>query len=334
MPRRLISILFFLGAGSWLLAAAAPPATWERLAPLPVGNGGFVAAALNGEIVLAGGTTWRGDTKVWLDQIWAYDPRRQLWRASGRLPVALAYAASGHDGRTLWFAGGSSGSATHASLWRLDDAHSPTLAAKLDRGFVYAAGAVLGSALYAVGGTDDQAAIDRVGSAFIAIDLKSGSLTRLPDYPEKGLTTGTAAAVGGRLFVFGGARWDPVAKAVVNHASAHAYSVADRRWEPLPALPHAGRGLTAVALDNRHIYVAGGYRNDQVEFVADAFVFDVATHTYRPATPLPYAAMVGLVQSGEWLYCLGGEDRKRHRTEAAFRIRREQLLPSRPESGP
>ena len=33
--------------------AAAAPARWERLAPLPVGNGGFVGAAIAGEIVVA-----------------------------------------------------------------------------------------------------------------------------------------------------------------------------------------------------------------------------------------------------------------------------------------
>jgi hypothetical protein len=36
--------------------------------------------------------------------------------------------------------------------------------------------------------------------------------------------------------------------------------------------------------------------------------------------------MVTLVKDGEWLYCLGGEDRKRHRTAAAFRIRWASLL--------
>ena len=142
------------------------------------------------------------------------------------------------------------------------------------------------------------------------------------------MTTGTAAAIGGRLFVFGGARWDPTQSTVVNHRTAHAYSVAERRWQTLPPLPHPGRGLNAVVLDDHHILIAGGYRSNDVEFVADTYLFNVETLTYTPSTPLPYAGMVGLVKSSEWLYCLGGEDRKKHRSDAAFRIRWQELLPA------
>ncbi|MSU52146.1 MAG: hypothetical protein EXS41_01945 [Opitutaceae bacterium] len=311
-------------------APAATPATWERLASLPVGNGGFVCGALNGKIIVAGGTNWKDDTKFWLDQIWAYDPVPNVWREAGRLTAPLAYAVAGHDGRTIWFAGGSSGTMTHRALWKMEPDLSLRHAAPLDLGFVYASGALIGSTLYVVGGTDDQAKLDRITNTFLAIDVKTGATTRLADYPEVGLTTGTAAVAGGRLFIFGGARWDPATKTVVNHSAAHAYSPAKKRWEALPSLPHPGRGFTAVALDERHLFVAGGYRNDEVEFVADTFVFNVDTGTYASTTPLPYAAMVALVKSGDWLYCLGGEDRKKHRTDAAFRIRWRELLKARP----
>ena len=305
--------------------AATPPA-WERLAPLPSGHGGLVGGAIDGEIIIAGGTNWTNDTKSWLDQIWAYDPKRNVWRDAGRLPVATAYAATGNDGRTLWFAGGSSGVATHRSVWRIERGLAPQLAAPLDRGFVYAAGATIGTTLYAVGGTDDQAGLERITNTFLAIDLSTGATKRLADYPEASLTTSTAVGVGDRVFVFGGARWDAAGKTVVNHSAAHAYSLARKRWEKLPPLPYAIRGITAVALDPRHVLVAGGYRNDEIEFVANAFVFNVETGTYSPTIPLPYAAMVGLVKSGDWLFCLGGEDRKKHRTDAVYRLRWADLL--------
>jgi N-acetylneuraminic acid mutarotase len=244
----------------------------------------------------------------------------------GRLSARLADGVTGQDGGTVWFASGSSGTTTHRSLWKMDQGFTPQLVAPLDRGVVYAASALIGSTLYAVGGTDDQAGIERVANTFLAIDVKTGAIKRLSDYPEAGLTTGTAAAVGDRLLVFGGARWDPVEKKVVNHSSAHAYSVTQNRWESLPPLPHPGRGYSAVKLDDRHILVAGGYRNDTVEFVADAFVYNVDSRTFTATNPLPYAAMVSLVKSGDWLYCIGGEDRKRHRTDAFYRIRWRELL--------
>ena len=320
----------WLAAVGLLQSVAAAPARWERLAPLPVGNGGFVGGPISGEIVVAGGTTWQGDNKIWLDRIWVYSPVRNAWREAGRLEAPVAYAVAGQVGDTVWYASGSSGGVTHRSLWALEGDLAPRLISRLDRGFVYAAGARIGLALYVVGGTDDQARLDRITNQFLAIDLKTGAVTRLPDYPETSLTTGTAAAVGTQLFVFGGARWDATKNTVINHATAHTYSVETQRWEALPALPHPGRGYTAVSLDDRHIFLAGGYRNDTVEFTADAYLFDVQRKTYTTTISLPYAGMVGIVKSGEWLYCLGGEDRKKHRADATYRIKWASLIkPSR-----
>lgn len=312
------------------MAPAAAPAAWERLAPLPVGNGGFVGGALGEEIVIAGGTTWQGDSKRWLDGIWAYAPGRNTWREAGRLPAPVAYPTSAQSGDYLWFAGGSSGESTHRTLWRLGLGPAPQQVATLEQGAVYAVGAIIGSKLYMVGGSDDQAAVSRIGNRCQAVDLPTGVVQRLADYPERGLSNAGTAAVGTQLFVFGGGYWDVEKKAVANHRSAHVYDVAHDQWRSLPPLPQPGRGFSAVALDGRHVFIAGGYRNDEVEFVADAYVFDVRNRRYTPTTPLPYAGMVALVKAGEWLYCLGGEDRKRHRTDAVFRIRIAALLPARP----
>lgn len=321
----LISLVRIFAAAS--LSTSAALAAWERLAPLPVPNGGFVAAASGDRILAVGGVTWRGDNKIWLDGIWSYDPARNAWSDAGKLPAPLAYATVGSDGSTVWFAGGSSGTTTHRQLWQLTPGKPPQPLGTIEPALVYAAGGVIGDTLYAAGGTDDQAAIDRISPRFHGINLRTGAARRLADYPEASLTTATAAVARGRLYVFGGARWDATLKSVVNHASVHAYTPATDRWEKLPPLPHPGRGFCAVALDDRHILVAGGYRNDDVEFVTAAYVFDVEKRTFTPTTPLPYAAMVSLVRSGEWLYCLGGEDRKRHRTDAVFRIRWQELLP-------
>jgi len=307
------------------LAATTPPA-WERVASLPVANGGFFSGVVDGNLLMAGGTAWEGDTKLWLDQIWSYDSASDTWQKAGRLPAAVAYPGSGYNRNALWFTGGSSGTETHRTLWKVGPKATLEKVATLDHGAVYAASALIGSTLYLVGGTDDQARLDRLTNTFIAIEVTTGATKRLANYPETTLTTATAAAVGNQLFVFGGARWDAPAKTVANHSSAYSYSPDTQRWEPLPPLPFAVRGLTAVALDANHILIAGGYRSAEVGFVADALIFNVKTQTYSRTLPLPYAAMVSLVQNGEWLYCIGGEDRMRHRSDAVFRIRWQDLL--------
>lgn len=306
-------------------AAKASAAGWEQRAPLPVPNGGFVAAALGGRIVVAGGTTWDGDTKRWLDRLWSYDPATDRWSEAGRLPAALAYPASAQVGDTLWWAGGSSGDTTYRALWMLDRDLTPRLVSRLTEGFVNAAAAPVGLELHVIGGTDDQAALDRVSRRFRSIDLKTGRVTELPPYPESGFTTGTAIATVGRVLVFGGARWDATARTVINHAVAHAYDTRTRQWSALPPLPRPNRGITAISLDPRRIYLAGGYENDEVGFVSSAVIFDPENPGYRPAAPLPYAGMVTLVKLGDWIYCLGGEDRKRHRSAAVHRIAAEKL---------
>jgi hypothetical protein len=78
-----------------------------------------------------------------------------------------------------------------------------------------------------------------------------------------------------------------------------------------------------VTLDENHIYIAGGYRDD---FTAEAVIYEVKADSYRKAPSLPYAAMVGLVKMGEHVYCLGGEDKKQSRTDKFFRIPVAELL--------
>lgn len=306
-------------------AAMASAAGWERRAPLPIPNGGFIAAALGDRIVIAGGTTWDGGTKRWLDLMWSYDPATDRWSEAGRLPAALAYPASTQAGDSLWWAGGSSGDTTHRALWTLDHDLTPRLVSRLTEGFVYAAAAAIGLELHVVGGTDDQAALDRVSRRFRSVDLKTGRVTELPPYPEAGLTTGTAVAAGGRILVFGGARWDATARTVINHASAHTYDTRRSQWAALPPLPRPNRGITAISLAPRRIYLAGGYEGGDPGFVSHALIFDPDNPGYRPATPLPYAGMVTLVKLGNWVYCLGGEDRMRHRSAAVHRIAADQL---------
>ena len=48
--------------------------------------------------------------------------------------------------------------------------------------------------------------------------------------------------------------------------------------------------------------------------------------TYTKAKPLPYAAMVGLVKLDGHVYCLGGEDKQKSRTDKFFRIPLAELL--------
>jgi N-acetylneuraminic acid mutarotase len=279
-----------------------------------------------GEIILAGGTNWKDDTKQWLRRIYAYKASSNSWSETGWLDVPIAYAAAGEFDGALWFAGGSSGTNTHTAVWKIDAKHNPKTVFTLGEGFALAGSAVVGDSLLVLGGTDDMNNLARATNVFRAISLRNGRVTRLADYPEPAFVTGASATVGARFFAFGGARWDAGSNTVANLSSAHSFNTMTKRWEKLTPFPYPVRGLTACSVDGSRIYLAGGYKNDAEEFTDDAFTYDINTGRYTAAPPLPYKAMVHLVKSGEWVYCLGGEDRKKHRSDAVYRIPLRTLL--------
>src|SRR3569623_1444004 len=54
---------------------------WERTAPLPEPASGFVAGAVKGKILVAGGTNWPGGVKHWMDSVWLFAPATNQWQA-------------------------------------------------------------------------------------------------------------------------------------------------------------------------------------------------------------------------------------------------------------
>jgi N-acetylneuraminic acid mutarotase len=304
-----------------------PAAEWKRLAPLPEPCGGFVCGTIAGKLIVAGGTNWKDDTKRWLDTVWTYDPSQNTWQAAARLSSPLGYAVYSQDSRDLWCWGGSNGLQTQQTLFKFDEKLSTKAVATLERGLVYAGGTVSNSTLYVVGGSDDQAHFENITNTFQAIDLRTGKATRLADYPETAVGVAAVAACGERIYVFGGARWDAETQKVVNLSAAHAYNIATNRWEPLPPVPTANRGLAAVKFDDRYILIAGGFTTDEAGFTDEAFLFDTQRGECIRTKRLPYRALVGLVTLGDYVYCLGGEDIQKHRTDAVFRIPWKELLP-------
>ncbi len=304
----------------------APAAEWEKLPPLPEANGGFIGGALGNDLIIAGGTNWKDGTKHWLDRIWTFDTSRKAWHEAGRLPAPCAYAAHGTNAQGFFFAGGSSGAKTHASLWQIDpDFSVRTIASDTPR-VVSCASAVLGSELWLIGGSREQGQGATMTNACHAIDTRTGKTRRLADLPVPSFSSGAAAACGGRIFIFGGARWDATANAFANLQSTFAWSAKDEHWETLAPYPFAVRGCTAVALDERHLYIAGGYKNDAEEFTAEAFLFDTKTGHFQKAKALPHRAMTKLIRSGDFICCLGGEDQKKHRTATVWRIPCQSVL--------
>lgn len=330
-----------------LALASAAHAQWEQLPPLPEPNGGFIGGHSNGKVVVLGGTNWEGGKKNWLKVARFYNPVTGTWRSSHNMLNPVAYAAVFQGEHNLAYIGGFDGLRPSKFFgWAEEPRPVQYLNLGQPEDMVLAASGVIDGKLIVAGGLSDPAKIDGVHRKTIVMEwgnmefplFRTGSIglqpddlrlqnnfkiTPLPDYPGKAFATAASAVAGGELFVFGGMNYDADARLPVNSAEAYAFSPEKNVWRKLTPLAAPTRGLSAVALDEGHIYIAGGYGDD---FTDEAVIYDVKADNYRKAASLPYAAMAGLVKMGGFVYCLGGEDKKQSRTDMFFRIPVAELL--------
>ena len=150
-----------------------------------------------------------------------------------------------------------------------------------------------------------------------------GPWRRAASLPGGPLALTAIAVARNRIYVFGGCAM-PAGGPVVNRSTAYSYDPQTNAWATLHPLPDAKRGASAVAFEDRSILLFGGYtaspqeaagRSATFGFSAGVLVYDIATDTYKPATPMPVPLLgVEFVMSGRTLYGAGGEDRMRGRS--------------------
>ena len=298
--------------------------TWEKLAPLPVPNGGFISGESQGTILVVGGTNWIGETKNWLNTVYRFDPATLAWTELEPLRFPLAYGIGANFGSRFVVVAGTTGTSPWHGVVSIEGNQvRSTTEGGVSTAAVLSAGGVIDGEIIVVGGTDDAANVRSLSRDVRGIHLASGQTRTLPSFPGAGIGTAASAVVAGQLFVFAGARWDPALARVQNVAEAWAFSPTRGEWRPLEPYPLEARGVSAVALDKHRIYLAGGYLAD--DFTDRAFIFDTRTGSYTRALPLPYKGQVGLVRCGDYVYCIGGEDQLRHRTDAVHRVRITEL---------
>jgi Kelch motif protein len=301
------------------LTCTMQAAGWEPLPPLPEPNGGFICGAANGKIVVVGGTNWEGGKKNWLRAIHEFDPAAGNWTKLRDLGSPVAYGIGLQKDAAFAWLGGTDGLRSLKVMAVIEGDKTNVQLPELSDATVLAAGGEVAGKYLMVGGTDDAANLAGLQRSMHAVEWIKGSwqVNKMTEYPGKPFAVAASAVVGDELFVFGGMNYDAATKEPVNSTEAYAFSPAKNTWRKLQPLAAANRGMTAVALDDQHIYLAGGYAN---EFTTDAMIYDVKADSYRKAKSLPYAAMVGLVKLDRFVYCFGGEDKQKSRTDKFFRI--------------
>ena len=323
--RRALARRWAIGLMLLVLPLGATAASWEKLAPLPAPNGGFIGGEVQGTVIVLGGTNWEGDKKNWLNTVHRFDPAMLAWTTLESLPTPLAYGVGANLEGGLIVIGGSTGASPWGGVIRVFNGNVQAASNwGISSPAVLSAGGAIDGKIVVVGGSDDAANVRGLHREVRAWDINTGESRKLADFPGKGIGTAASATMAGELLVFAGATWDAMPPGVKNVADAWAFSLSRNEWRPLRPYPLGVRGLAAVVLDDRRIYLAGGYLAD--EFTDRAYVYDTEKDSYTPATALPYKGQVGLVRCGEFVYCIGGEDRLKHRSDAVHRLKVSELL--------
>jgi N-acetylneuraminic acid mutarotase len=288
--------------------ASAMTIAWTERQPMPRAEAGAAVGAHGGELIVAGGTAWNADVKLWLKDVQVYTPQSNTWRRGPDLPVPLAYGPFITAPEGLEIFGGSDGKTSHREAWKL-------VAGKWTRSGDVPADVLLGRAVrvgesvFLFGGCPDAADLTRCSDSVWRRDNSEWRrVSRLPDGP---VALPAVAGVASSIYLFGGCSM-PAAGQVVNHDKAYRYDPQKNEWTTLRDLPAGVRGMTALTV-NDAIYLFGGYTD--AGFSAEVLVYDPKTDQYRRTTPLP-APVLGaeFVRIGDRLYGAGGEDRMRSRT--------------------
>jgi N-acetylneuraminic acid mutarotase len=204
----------------------------------------------------------------------------------------------------------------------------------------------IGSTIYVVGGadydgktgffshSDRRGNVKRLGARLLTFD------TRRPDdgWQERKSCPGTprfvhaVAAVGGKVYVFGGAASEPQPeKGTHTVVDNWRYDPGADSWQRLPDLPVASGNFPsgAIVFKDRYVLLIGGYQYGKVQnpdgstrpvygkptrryagnaMCSDVFVYDTETGTFGSATPLPLNNNLPMaVVRGDQVHLIGGE---------------------------
>jgi N-acetylneuraminic acid mutarotase len=304
-------------------AAACGAISWRDRRAMPEGVAGGAIAAFHGEILYAGGTSWRDGVKHWLAETRRYSIAADSWEAGPALPEVLAYGAYVRSGDVLEILGGMNEKGVSRKCWRLDRGASEWRSSgALPVDSVLSSAQMVAGIVYLFGGCPDVADLSQCSAAVWRRNRK-GTWAEVSKIPEVPVALSATAVVGDRIYLFGGCT--PTGPGTIrNLDGAHEFQTASGHWRMLRSLPSAARAMSAVALDDHRILVAGGYAASQDDaksegpdfgFSAAAWVYHIDNDQFESVAPLPFpVAGMELVAIDGKMFGAGGEHRMRGRT--------------------
>ena len=269
MPNVVLDGRIYLVGGFNEFGAATPlveayePATdkWYELASLPLWMHHTAIAAANGKLYVLGGYVNDGFTAS--DRVFAYDPTTDTWEEKSSMPTARGAHVAVTVGDKIYVIGGEDingpvGSeyedalATHELYDPATD--SWTKLAPMPTPREHLAAAAIDGQIYVVGGRRQSGFSLTNRRILERYDPATDMWTSLaPMLTARGGLA--AAALYGKLYVFGGEYFTPTGRGVF--AQNEEYDPATDQWRAMAPMPLPRHGFGAVAVGDT-IYVIGG----------------------------------------------------------------------------
>ena len=317
---RLIALIASLLAG--VSSAAAPPpgiaATVSEGVALPFSVAGHCGGMVDGNPVVAGGSSWGAERKVkrWHAETLVFRDGR--WTPGPNLPHPVSDAAYAWGPAGLYIAGGTDGkSATTAALHLRTTAPGATWQplASLPETVEAAAGAILHDTFYFAGGF----AGGKLNSRLWALDLTDGAARWRPraSLPAKGRGYAALVACGESLYLFGGFASPPYQPEVEIFSDVYRYDPAADEWQRLEGFRFPGYGWSATAISDRQVMLSGRVRkiNDIDDQIHVVDMQDLSTHAIGRLVIQACCMPCIQVNPTTWWLPGGEPDTQRSRTE-------------------
>jgi N-acetylneuraminic acid mutarotase len=311
-------VAMILALGNAAMSAERPiTIEWSEGPKLPMGLGGHVAAVIGGEIIVAGGSNWKDEEKIWRDEVWVLDEKKGSWREHGKIPAGLTLPAAAVHDDALLLLGGWTEVGTTADIFRCANGKVDRDSKTLPSGRALGGAADIEGTVYLIGGLTDGADFKTAMKNVLHCRPESenpvwSDLAPLPT----AIALSATVTLGGKIYVFGG--MGPSGNFTADSANALRYDPNQDQWTMLSPLPSARRGCGGTAIDDRYILIVGGCRNekDAPVMLDEVLAYDTRENRYHLCAPLPVTALceAAVMKDGK-IYIIGGEDKPRHRTD-------------------
>ena len=300
---------------------------WKEGPKLPFGRGGAASGILRDRLIVAGGSYWEDGHKKLLRDVVSFHLHSREWDVLCPLPRPLAGAAGAVWGGYFFCIGGGDHSRASGAIYRAahgSEAQEWEHWYDLPTPLSYCGAVVGGDTLYVIGGTPELGNLAASRADVIALNLRdpSAGWRFLPPLPSPGRSLFAATCVAGQLYVFGGCTAEPGGP-VVNLGDAFCLTPGHSAWQALANPPVATRAWSAVTLEDRFIFLLGGYSTTagpdgvttEGRFESRVIRYDAREPRYSEIVSLPFSVADACFHgTGDMLYAAGGEPGARARS--------------------